>query len=141
MRKIARIHFFLLLNNTPLCDCITFYLFISFGIIGFFPFFGYYEYCCFVYSCIHLCVAGVCVCAQSSLVLCDPKDWHPHPWNSLGKDAGMGCHFLLQGIFPTQVLKQRFSCISCTDRQILYHCATPEAHFCVDICFNFSLYM
>ena len=24
------------------------------------------------------------------------------PWNSLGKNAGVGCHFLLQGLFPTQ---------------------------------------
>ena len=23
------------------------------------------------------------------------------PWNSLGKNTGVGCHFLLQGIFPT----------------------------------------
>ena len=26
------------------------------------------------------------------------------PWDSLGKDAGIGCHSLLQGIFPTQGL-------------------------------------
>ena len=24
------------------------------------------------------------------------------PWNSPGKNTGVGCHFLLQGIFPTQ---------------------------------------
>ena len=24
------------------------------------------------------------------------------PWNSLGKNTGVGCHFLLQGIFPIQ---------------------------------------
>ena len=24
-----------------------------------------------------------------------------HPWNFLGKSTGVGCHFLLQGIFPT----------------------------------------
>ena len=24
------------------------------------------------------------------------------PWNSPGKSTGVGCHFLLQGIFPTQ---------------------------------------
>ena len=24
------------------------------------------------------------------------------PWDSLGKNAGVGCHFLLQGIFLTQ---------------------------------------
>ena len=26
------------------------------------------------------------------------------PWDSPGKNTGMGCHFLLQGIFPTQEL-------------------------------------
>ena len=26
----------------------------------------------------------------------------PPPWDFPGKSAGMGCHFLLQGIFPTQ---------------------------------------
>ena len=25
-----------------------------------------------------------------------------HPWNFLGKSTGVGCHFLLQGIFPTR---------------------------------------
>ena len=25
-----------------------------------------------------------------------------HPWNLPGKDTGVGCHFLLQGMFPTQ---------------------------------------
>ena len=25
-----------------------------------------------------------------------------HPWNFPGKSNGVGCHFLLQGIFPTQ---------------------------------------
>ena len=37
---------------------------------------------------------------------CDPMDSSlPRllcPWNSPGKDTGVGCHFLLQGIFPTQ---------------------------------------
>ena len=27
-----------------------------------------------------------------------------HPWDFLGKSTGVGCHFLLQGIFPTQGL-------------------------------------
>ena len=26
----------------------------------------------------------------------------PHPWDSPGKNTGVGCHSLLQGIFPTQ---------------------------------------
>ena len=27
-----------------------------------------------------------------------------HPWDFLGKNTGVGCHFLLQGIFPIQEL-------------------------------------
>ena len=26
----------------------------------------------------------------------------PRPWDSPGKNTGVGCHFLLQGVFPTQ---------------------------------------
>ena len=33
------------------------------------------------------------------------------PWNSPGKNTGMGCHALLQGIFPTQGLNLCLSCL------------------------------
>ena len=34
---------------------------------------------------------------QSCLTLCDPTDSRLcHPWNSPGKNTGVGCHFLLQ---------------------------------------------
>ena len=36
------------------------------------------------------------------------------------KNTGVGCHFLLQGIFPTQG-STHISCISCIGRQVLYH--------------------
>ena len=39
------------------------------------------------------------------------------PWNSPGKNTGVGCCFLLQGIFPTQGWNPYF--LHC--RQILYH--------------------
>ena len=39
------------------------------------------------------------------------------PWNFLGKSTGVGCHFLLQGIFPTQ--EWNLGLLHC--RQILYH--------------------
>ena len=32
-------------------------------------------------------------------------------WDSPGKNAGVGCHFLLQGIFPTQGLSPSFLCL------------------------------
>ena len=38
------------------------------------------------------------------------------PWDSLGKNIGVGCHFLLQGNFPTQELNP--SLLHC--RQMLY---------------------
>ena len=38
------------------------------------------------------------------------------PWDFPGKDTGVGCHFLLQGIFPTQELNP--GVLHC--RQILY---------------------
>ena len=39
-----------------------------------------------------------------------------HPWDFQGKSTGVGCHFLLQGIFPTQGLNPGLS--HC--RQTLY---------------------
>ena len=48
-----------------------------------------------------------------TLTLCNPNSLRPHglqptrllsPWNFPGKSTGVGCHFLLQGIFPTQGL-------------------------------------
>ena len=44
---------------------------------------------------------------QSCLILCDPMDCSPPdlcPCDSPGKDTEVGCHLLLQGIFPTQGL-------------------------------------
>ena len=50
-----------------------------------------------------------------------PRDLEPArllcPWNSPGKNTGVYCHFLLQGIFPTQELN--LSLLHC--KQILYH--------------------
>ena len=40
-----------------------------------------------------------------------------HPWDFSGKDAGVGCHFFLHGIFLTQWLNQGLP--HC--RQTLYH--------------------
>ena len=51
-----------------------------------------------------VCVS-VCVCvfvAQLSLTLCDSRLLCP--WDSPGKNTEASCHFLLQGIFPTQGL-------------------------------------
>ena len=58
--------------------------------------------------------------AQLCLTLCDPVDCSL-PVSSVhglpGKNTGMGCHFLLQGIFPTQGLN--LGLLHCW--QMLYH--------------------
>ena len=61
---------------------------------------------------------------QSCPTLCDPLDCSP-PESSVhgdfsGKNTGVGCHALLQGIFLTQGLNS-YLLVSCIDRWILYH--------------------
>ena len=58
-----------------------------------------------IYICVCVCVC-VCLVAQSCLTLCDSMNCSL-PDSSLhgdppGKNTGVGCHALLQGIFPTQ---------------------------------------
>ena len=58
--------------------------------------------------------------AQACPILFNPMDFSPPgscPWNSPGKNTGVGCHSLLQGIFPTQGLNPGL--LHC--RKILYH--------------------
>ena len=68
----------------------------------------------------------VCVCAHLCLTLwpmdCSLPGSFVHGV-SHGKNTGVGCCFLLQGIFLT---KDR-TCVSCIGRRILYHWATREA--------------
>ena len=52
------------------------------------------------------CCAVLCLVAQSSPTLCKPMDCSP-PGSSVhgdspGKNTGVACHAILQGIFPTQ---------------------------------------
>ena len=47
-----------------------------------------------------VCHAAAAKSLQSCLSLCDPIDGSspgsPRPWDSPGKNTGVGCHFLLQ---------------------------------------------
>ena len=102
------------------------YLFIYWWAFRLLPPPDYYKQCCNEYGCANIssrscfqlfCVYTkkwvcwiICVCsvAQLCLTLCNPMDCCP-PGSSVlgsfsGKNTGMGCHFLLQGIFPTQGL-------------------------------------
>ena len=58
------------------------------------------------YSQVLYITSPVCLVTKSCLSLCDPTDYSP-PGSSVhgdspGKNTGVGCHVLLQGIFPTQ---------------------------------------
>ena len=56
--------------------------------------------------------------AQLCPTLCDPMDTRLlRPWDLLGKSTGVGCHFLLQGIFSTQGSEAGIL----HSRQFLYH--------------------
>ena len=63
----------------------------------------------------------------SRVQLCDPMDCSPPrllcPWDFPGKNAAVGCHFLLQEIFPTQGLNPGLLHY----RQMLYHLSHREA--------------
>ena len=69
----------------------------------------------------------LCLVAQWCLTQCDPMDRSP-PGSSVhgdcpGNNIAVGCHALLQGIFPTQGLNPGLS--QC--RQILYHLSHQES--------------
>ena len=60
---------------------------------------------------------NVCVCSVARLcpTLCDPLDCSPPGFSSMGflrQEYWSGCHFLLQGIVPTQN-RTCISCVSC----------------------------
>ena len=62
--------------------------------------------------------------AQACSTLCDPMDCSP-PGSSVhgipGKNTGVGCHALLQGIFPTQGSNPLLFHLTYIGRQVLYH--------------------
>ena len=69
----------------------------------------------------------LCFVTRSYSTLCDPKDCSPPGFSvhgdSPGKNTGVGCHALLQGIFPTQgSIPALLHC-----RQILYCLSHQES--------------
>ena len=75
-----------------------------------------------------------CVCAQSCLTLCDPMDCSP-PGSSLhgilpGKNTGVGCRFLLQGVFPTHyVCVYVYMCTNYMQTAVMPHKNTNKLFF------------
>ena len=92
-----------------------------------------------------LCVCVcVCVCALSLVLLFVTPTTADHQaplcWNFPGKNTGVGCHVLLQGIFPSRD-QTLVSWVCCNGMGILYHCSTREAQDvtvvrakCNDVC-------
>ena len=72
-------------------------------------------------------VAAGGLVAKSCLTLCHPHGLQPArllcPWDFPGKNTGAGCHFLLQGILPTQ--GSNLGLLQC--RRILYQLPMREA--------------
>jgi len=73
------------------------------------------------------CFCVVCSVVSDSL---QPRGLKPTrllcPWSFPGKNTGVGCHFLIQGIFPIRGSNPHLlSLLHC--RQILYHSTTWEA--------------
>ena len=73
--------------------------------------------------------AVLCLIAQSYLTLCNPMDYSP-PGSSVhgdspGKNTGVGCHALLQGIFPSQGSNPGL--LHC--RRILYQLSHKESWY------------
>ena len=78
--------------------------------------------CCAVLSCIQLFVTPMD--AKSTRLFC--------PWNSPGKNTGVGCHFLLQGTFPTQGLNSSLLYLLHWQRDSLPPCHLQSPNECRD---------
>ena len=86
-------------------------------------------------------VPGMCSGAQSCPTLCNPMDCSP-PGSSVygdspGKNTGVVCHFLLQGIFPTWGSNPSLLYLL-HYRQILYNWDTWEAQYPWNLTFILS---
>ena len=86
-----------------------------------------------------------CVCISSSVLLSHAQlcthGLQPTrllcPWDFPGKDTGVGCHFLLQGIFPTQ--GSNLGLLHC--RQIIYWPSYQESPcVCIYVCKNICIH-
>ena len=66
-----------------------------------------------------MCIAAAAKSLQSCLTLCDPIDssppGSPHPWDSPGKNTGVGCHFLLQCMKVKSESEVAQSCLTPSD--------------------------
>ena len=92
-----------------------------------------------MYMCMHMHTKSL----QSCPTLCNPMDRSPPDssvhWDSLGKNAGVDCHALLQGIFQTQRLSQCLLCLLHWQASSL-PLAPPEKPVCTYTCTHIHTY-
>ena len=76
----------------------------------------------------------------AGLLFCNPKDCSLSaslcPWNFPGKNTAVGCHFLFQGIFPTQRSNLCLLHLLKVDSLPLCHLRSPT--FCIQSVFQNS---
>ena len=81
----------------------------------------------FVYACMCMCetwkIVVLCVCEKVEVLA-------GQSWNSPGKNSGVGCHSLLQGIFLTRD-RTRVSCIGRWILLPLSHQGRPCVYLCI----------
>ena len=102
--------------------------------ISFFPHFLIGLFC-FVIE----CMSRLYMCKSVCLTLCDPMDYTRLlcPWNSPGKNTGVGYHALLQGIFPTQ--GSNLSLLSLLHWQAGFFTTSATWEACVCVYFRIKL--
>ena len=114
---------------------------------------AYYSLICtfpFVYASVNVSVIYqcncLCVCVSLSFMSDSATSWIILParllcpWDSPGKNTGVGCHALLQGILLTQGSNP--GVLHC--RQILYHLSHQGTHLfiiclCLSVCLSVCL--
>ena len=77
------------------------------------------------------CKAAAAKSRQSCPTLCNPIDGGPpgsHPWDSPGKNTGVGCHFLLQFMKVKSESEVAQSCLTLHDATEAYQ-AAPSIRF------------
>ena len=91
-----------------------------------------------VYMHMRVCVfASMCSFAKSCMTLCNPIDYNPPgfwSWDFPGKNTGVGCHFLLEGVFPTEGSNLPLLSFLCcqADSLPLSHLGSP--YICMYLC-------
>ena len=81
---------------------------------------------------LHIAAATAAKSLQSCPILCDPHRWQPTrllcPWDSPGKNTGVGCHFLLQCMKVKSKSEVSQSCLLATPWTAAYQ-APPSMGF------------